>query len=80
MPESRALLRDRHAKQIEKCLDELPEFPSFRGGAWEVVPSPRPFLDHDQWVKLRKLGKPASAKLTSTRARRRSARSSTGSC
>ena len=47
----------RHAKSIEKCLDELPEFPSFRGEAWEVVPSPRPFLDHDQWVKLRKLGK-----------------------
>jgi hypothetical protein len=46
-----------HAKHIEKVLDELPEFPSFRGGAWEVVPSPRPFLDHDQWVKLRKLGK-----------------------
>jgi hypothetical protein len=22
-----------------------------------VVPNPRPFLDHDQWVKLRKLGK-----------------------
>jgi len=47
----------RHAKQIEKCLDELPEFPSFRGEAWEVIPAPRPFLDHDQWVKLRKLGK-----------------------
>jgi hypothetical protein len=40
----------RYAKQIEKCLDELPEFPSFRGEAWEVVPNPRPFLDHDQWV------------------------------
>lgn len=47
----------RHAKSIEKCLDELPDFPSFRGEAWEVVPSPRPFLDHDQWVQLRKLGK-----------------------
>lgn len=47
----------RHAKQIEKCLDELPEFPSFRGEAWEVIPSPRPFLDHEQWVRLRKLGK-----------------------
>lgn len=47
----------RHAKQIEKCLDELPEFPSFRGEAWEVIPAPRPFLDHDQWVKLRTLGK-----------------------
>jgi integrase len=45
------------AKYIEECLDELPEFPSFRGEAWEVVPSPRPFLDHEQWVKLRKLAK-----------------------
>ena len=47
----------RHARHIEKCLDELPEFPSFRGEAWEVVPSPRPFLDHEQWVKARKLAK-----------------------
>lgn len=47
----------RHGKSIEKCLDELPEFPSFRGEAWEVVPNPRPFLDHDQWVKVRKLAK-----------------------
>ncbi len=27
----------RYAKHIEKCLDDLPEFPSFRGEAWEVV-------------------------------------------
>jgi integrase len=47
----------RHAKHIEKCLNELPEFPSFRGEAWEVVPSPRPFLNHEQWVKVRKLAK-----------------------
>ena len=47
----------RYANQIEKCLDELPQFPSFRGEAWEVIPSPRPFLDHEQWVKVRKLGK-----------------------
>jgi hypothetical protein len=47
----------RHAKHIEKCLDDLPEFPSFRGQAWEVVPSPRPFLDYDQWVKVRDLAK-----------------------
>jgi hypothetical protein len=47
----------RHAKEIEKCIDAVPAFPSFRGEAWEVVPNPRPFLDHDQWVKLRKLGK-----------------------
>lgn len=47
----------RHAKHIEKCLSELPAFPSFRGEAWEVVPSPRPFLNHEQWAKVRKLGK-----------------------
>lgn len=47
----------RHAKNIEKCLDEIPEFPSFRGEAWEVVPNPRPFLDHEQWVKVRRLAK-----------------------
>jgi integrase len=47
----------RHAKHIEKCLDELPEFPSFRGGEWEIVPSPRPFLDYAQWVKVRDLAK-----------------------
>ncbi|MGE3336016.1 MAG: hypothetical protein AB7I36_20440 [Rhodospirillaceae bacterium] len=47
----------RHAKSIEKCLNEIPEFPSFRGGAWEVVPSPRPFLNHEQWTKVRNLGK-----------------------
>jgi integrase len=47
----------RHGKNIEKCLEELPEFPSFRGEAWTVVPSPRPFLNHEQWVKVRKLAK-----------------------
>src|SRR6202165_4804696 len=44
----------RPLQQIEKCLDELPEFPSFRGEAWEVTPNPRPFLDHEQWAKVRK--------------------------
>lgn len=47
----------RYAKQIEKVLDDVPEFPSFRGETWQVVPSPRPFLDHQQWVAVRKLGK-----------------------
>ena len=46
-----------HAKEWEKCLDELPEFPSFRGDAWAVVPSPRPFLNHDQWTRVRDLAK-----------------------
>lgn len=47
----------KYAKNIEKNLSDLPEFPSFRGEAWEVVPSPRPFLSHDQWVKVRNLAK-----------------------
>jgi integrase len=47
----------RYAKNIEKAIDDLPEFPSFRGQAWEIIPAPRPFLDHEQWVKLRKLAK-----------------------
>jgi hypothetical protein len=47
----------RYAKSIEKVVDDLPEFPSFRGEAWQVVPSPRPFLNHEQWVALRKLAK-----------------------
>jgi integrase len=51
----------RYAKYIEKVLDDLPEFPSFRGEAWQVVPSPRPFLNHEQWVVLRKLAKSRAA-------------------
>jgi hypothetical protein len=47
----------RHAKNIEKCLDEPPEFPAFRGQAWAVVASPRPFFDHDKWVALRTFAK-----------------------
>ena len=47
----------RYAKSIERVLDDLPEFPSFRGEAWQVVPSPRPFLNHEQWVTVRKLAK-----------------------
>ena len=51
----------RHARSIEEVIDNLPEFPSFRGEAWEVVPNPRPFLDHEQWVNVRKLAKARSA-------------------
>jgi hypothetical protein len=47
----------RHAKEIERSIETLPAFPSFRGQAWEVVPNPRPFLDYNQWVKLRDLAK-----------------------
>jgi hypothetical protein len=36
-------------------IDDMPEFPSFRGEAWDVVqvPNPWPFLDHEQWVERR---------------------------
>lgn len=47
----------KYAKNIEKNISDVAEFPSFRGEAWEVVPSPRPFLNHEQWGRLRKLGK-----------------------
>jgi len=47
----------KHAKNIEKNISDLPYFPSCRGESWEVIPSPRPFLDHAQWVKVRKMGK-----------------------
>jgi len=47
----------KYAKNIEKNISDLPDFPSFRGESWEVIPSPRPFLDHEQWVKVRKVGK-----------------------
>jgi hypothetical protein len=47
----------KYAKNIEKNISDLPDFPSFRGESWEVIPSPRPFLDHEQWVKVRKMGK-----------------------
>ena len=46
-----------HAKEWEKCLKEVPQFPSFRGDTWAVVPSPRPFLNYDQWTKVRDLAK-----------------------
>lgn len=60
----------RHAKSIEKTLDEMPDFPSFRGEAWEVVPNPRPFLDHEQWVRVRKLAKSRIAEVDNPRTRR----------
>lgn len=51
----------RYARNIEQVLEDLPEFPSFRGEAWQVVPSPRPFLNHEQWVAVRKLAKARAA-------------------
>lgn len=47
----------RHAKTIEKCIEDIPEFPSFRGREWEVIPAPRPYLNRDQWRRVRLLAK-----------------------
>jgi hypothetical protein len=59
----------RHARSIEKVIDMLPDFPSFRGEAWAVVPNPRPFLDAAQWVKVRKLAKARIAEADNPRTR-----------
>jgi integrase len=45
----------RYAKEWEKCLPELPQFPSFRGEKWTCSPSPRPFLNRTQWRTVRDL-------------------------
>ena len=34
----------RHARSIEEVIDDLPEFPPFRGEAWEVVPNGRSWI------------------------------------
>jgi len=46
----------RHAKR-QKTLTQLPEFPTFSGRAFAIVPSPRPFLDGDQYKKVQQLAK-----------------------
>jgi integrase len=51
----------RYAKEWDKCLDELPQFPSFRGEKWTCSPSPRPFLNRAQWRKVRALAKARAA-------------------
>jgi hypothetical protein len=48
----------KHAKFWMKCLDaELADFPNFKGREWAVVDNPRPFLDYQQYVKVRALAK-----------------------
>jgi integrase len=46
----------RHAK-ARKFLRELPAFPTFRDRAYQIVPSPRPFLDGNQYKTLHQLAK-----------------------
>lgn len=47
----------RHAKEWMKCLDALPEFPSFRGRLWKIKANRRPFLDVEQWRRVRQRAK-----------------------
>lgn len=42
----------RYAKEWEKCLSSLPQFPSFRGPKWTCTPSPRPFLTLKEYRTL----------------------------
>jgi integrase len=51
----------RFGKEWEKCLPELPRFPSFRGEKWTCTPSPRPFLNRVQWKRVRDLAKTRAA-------------------
>jgi integrase len=44
----------RYAKEWEKLLHELPEFPSFNDARWEILPSPRPFFKREQYKLLLK--------------------------
>jgi hypothetical protein len=44
----------RYAVEREKCLDALPQFPSFRGEKWSTVSVGRPFFDADDYRKLLK--------------------------
>ena len=42
-----------HAVQWLKCITAIPQFPSFRGRNWKVVSNPRPFLNYEQWKRVR---------------------------
>lgn len=43
----------RHAMEFEKIISSVPQFPSFRGKSWTVLPSRRPFLDYAEWKTVR---------------------------
>ena len=42
----------RYAKEEEKVIKELPEFPSFSGPIWEILPTPRTYFDKEQFRTL----------------------------
>ena len=43
----------KYAQEWEKCIDSIPQFPSFRGRTWKVIANPRPFLTYPEWQKVR---------------------------
>jgi integrase len=49
-----------YAKGIEKCITDVPRFPSFAGDSWRIVQTGRPFLSLKQWQKVRDLAKQRS--------------------
>ena len=51
----------KHAKEWEKSLDSLPQFPSFLGRTWMILPTARPFLPYSDWKKVRALAKERAA-------------------
>jgi integrase len=46
-----------HAKEMDKTLDALPQFPSFKGRAWKVKATMRPFLPYPVWKQVRETAK-----------------------
>ena len=47
----------RYAKEWEKSIAQLPEFPSFTGSKWTILKSPRPFFDKDDFKRLLKVAR-----------------------
>jgi integrase len=52
----------KHAKEMEKCISELPAFPSF-GGTFSISKHGRPFLDEQQYKKLHQSAKERASEL-----------------
>jgi hypothetical protein len=47
----------RHAKERDKLIDALPQFPSFKGRLWKDKPNKRPFLPYPVWKQVRDTAK-----------------------
>ncbi|HXK39216.1 MAG TPA: hypothetical protein VJ837_00035 [Candidatus Paceibacterota bacterium] len=46
----------KHARDIDKLIQNVPTFPSFRG-KFSIAASPRPFFNYAEWTKLRNAAK-----------------------